>query len=123
MVVEAEFLFQPRSRDEIETDVRALKKRRKEREPSKVRNSGSTFKNPTDDFAGRLIDVAGLKGRRVGGALCSEKHANWMVNTGNATASDMMELIDLVRSKVLEIHGIELQLEIKIIGEDGKVER
>lgn len=118
IVVEATLELSPRPRGDIEADVAGLRKRRFEREPKKVSNSGSTFKNPEGDYAGRLIEVAGLKGTRVGAAECSPAHANWLVNTGGATAADMIALIDVVRDKVREVHGIELALEVKIIGED-----
>jgi UDP-N-acetylmuramate dehydrogenase len=109
--------LKPRPRAEIDADVRALRDNRHAREPARVSNSGSTFKNPAGDFAGRLIEAAGLKGTRVGGAECSPVHANWLVNTGGATAADMLALIDLVRGRVREQTGVELQLELKVIGE------
>jgi UDP-N-acetylmuramate dehydrogenase len=119
VVVEAILELSPRARAEIDADVRGLKQRRDEREPKKVSNAGSTFKNPPGDYAGRLIEAAGLKGTRVGAAEVSPKHANWLVNTGGATAADLLELIDIVRTKVREVHGIELQLEQKVVGEDA----
>jgi len=118
IVVEALLELRPRAREDIEADVRSLRQRRDEREPKKVSNSGSTFKNPPGDYAGRLIEAAGLKGARVGGAECSPVHANWLVNTGTASAADLLALIDVVRDKVRAVHGIELELEVKIIGED-----
>jgi UDP-N-acetylmuramate dehydrogenase len=117
IVVEATLELTPRPRADIEADVRGLRARRKEREPTGVHNSGSTFKNPDGDYAGRLIEAAGLKGTRIGGALCSPKHANWLVNSGGATAADMLALIETVRDKVREVHGVDLVLEIKIVGE------
>jgi UDP-N-acetylmuramate dehydrogenase len=117
IVVEARLELAPRPRADIEADVRALRDRRTEREPKKVGNAGSIFKNPPDDYAGRLIEAANLKGTRVGGAECSPVHANWLVNTGDATAADMLALIDIVRAKVREVHGVELELEVKVIGE------
>ena len=118
IVVESLLTLRPRPRADIEADVRSLRKRRHEREPKKVSNSGSTFKNPAGDYAGRLIDVCGLKGRRIGGAECSPAHANWLVNTGDARAADLLALIDLVRERVYDEHGVQLQLEVKVIGED-----
>ena len=109
--------MRPRPRAEIEADVRGLRENRKAREPARVSNSGSTFKNPPGDYAGRLIEEAGLKGVRVGGAEVSPAHANWLVNTGGATAADMLELIERVRDRVREKTGITLELEIKVIGE------
>jgi len=118
IVVEARLALTPRARAEIEADVKALRAKRKEREPRGVHVVGSVFKNPPDDYAGRLIDEAGLKGTRIGGAQSSPVHANWLVNTGDATAADMVALIALVRSEVAERFGVELELEVKILGED-----
>jgi UDP-N-acetylmuramate dehydrogenase len=118
LVVEGMLALRPRPRAEIEADVRSLRDRRREREPQRVSNAGSVFKNPPDDYAGRLIEAAGLKGTRVGGAECSPVHANWFVNQGGATAADMFELIRIARARVAEVHGIELELEWKVIGDD-----
>ena len=99
----------------------SLRKRRKEREPAGVPNNGSTFKNPEGDYAGRLIEAAGLKGTRVGGALVSPKHANWLVVDKTVsppcTAADLLALIELVREAVQTTHGIALVNEVKVIGE------
>jgi len=119
VVVAAELQLKPRPRAEIQADVASLRKRRSEREPKKVASAGSIFKNPSGDFAGRLIEAAGLKGTRVGDAICSPVHANWLVNTGAARASDLLALIELVRARVQEAHGIMLELEVKVIGDDG----
>lgn len=118
VVVEGRLELRPRPRAEIEADVRGLRDRRRDREPQKVSNAGSVFKNPPGDFAGRLIEAAGLKGTRVGGAECSPVHANWFVNHGGATAADMLELIRIARAAVEEAHGVRLELEWKVIGED-----
>lgn len=105
-------------------DVEAAKERRKEllakrknSQPLDRPNAGSIFKNPNGDFAGRLIEASGLKGTRVGDALVSEKHANFLVNDGNATAADMMALVKLVRYRVKADHKTDLELEIKLLGE------
>ncbi|HET6613972.1 MAG TPA: UDP-N-acetylmuramate dehydrogenase [Kofleriaceae bacterium] len=118
IVVSAVLRLRPRRRAEISADVRALRERRAQREPKGVHNAGSMFKNPAGDFAGRIIEAAGLKGTRVGGAECSPVHANWLVNTGGASAADLLALIDLVRHRVHQTFGITLELEVKIIGED-----
>lgn len=118
VVVAAELELRPRPRAEIQAEVAALRKRRAEREPKKVASNGSTFKNPPGEFAGRLIEAAGCKGWREGDAVCSPVHANWLVNTGRATAAELSRLIDRVRAEVLRVHGIGLELEVKIIGED-----
>lgn len=78
---------------------------------------GSMFKNPSGDFAGRLIEQAGLKGTRVGNVEVSPVHANFFVNHGGATARDVMDLIEIVRRRVQEKFGVQLELEIEILGE------
>jgi UDP-N-acetylmuramate dehydrogenase len=85
-------------------------------QPTTLPNSGSMFKNPPSNFAARLIEQAGLKGKRVGNAQISEKHANFIVNLGGAKASDIMTLIDLAQRTVHQNAGILLELEIKLIG-------
>ncbi|PRP90903.1 UDP-N-acetylenolpyruvoylglucosamine reductase [Enhygromyxa salina] len=121
IVVGARLRLRPRPRAEIDAEVAALRKRRHEREPKKVPNNGSTFKNPTGEHAGRLIDVAGLKGARRGGAVVSPKHANWLVVDREVappcTAADMLELIEFVRAEVERVHGVRLETEVKIVGE------
>jgi UDP-N-acetylmuramate dehydrogenase len=117
VVVQATLELTPRPRAAIEADVAGLRQRRKDREPHGVANAGSIFKNPPGDYAGRLIEAAGLKGTRVGAAECSPVHANWLVNTGGATAADMLALIEKVRAAVREACGVTLQLEVKVIGE------
>ena len=77
---------------------------------------GSMFKNPPNDFAGRMIEQAGLKGTRIGNVEVSQVHANFFVNRGGATANDVMQLIDLVRARVREKFNVELELEIEIVG-------
>lgn len=117
VVVRALLSLTPRPRAEIEADVKGLRLRRAQREPKKVASNGSTFKNPTGDFAGRLIESAGCKGWQVGDALCSPVHANWLVNVGDATCADMLALIERVRARVIDAHGVSLELEVKVIGE------
>jgi len=80
-------------------------------------SAGSIFRNPTGDYAGRLVDEVGLKGYRIGGAQISPHHANFIVNTGNAQASDVVSLMGLMRTRVYERFGIELVPEIKFIGD------
>ena len=79
-------------------------------------SAGSFFKRPEGYFAGKLISDAGLKGFSVGGAQVSEKHAGFVINTGNATAADVIALTDAVRDKVFEKYGVKLELEIKQLG-------
>jgi UDP-N-acetylmuramate dehydrogenase len=118
-VVAAELALRPRPRAAIEADVKALRKRRAEREPTRVASNGSTFKNPPGEFAGRLIEAAGCKGWREGDAVCSPVHANWLVNTGHATAAELVRLIARVRAEVARVHQTILELEVKIIGDDA----
>lgn len=89
---------------------------RKKRQPLDTRSAGSVFKNPEGDYAGRLIEAAGLKGRRIGGAMISTKHANFIVNTGGASASDIIALMDLAKKTVKEMFKVELTPEIRIAG-------
>ena len=78
---------------------------------------GSMFKNPPNDYAGRLIEAAGLKGARVGGVLISPQHANWFINTGDGTADDYLALIRLAQQRVCQQFGVQLELEIELIGD------
>lgn len=116
--LEAEFSLKPGAAEEIrETIVESLKRRRL-KQPLSMPSAGSIFKNPPGDFAGRLIEEAGLKAARVGDAQVSEIHANFIVNRGRARARDAIELIDLVRNEVKKRTGIELELEVEVIGRD-----
>jgi UDP-N-acetylmuramate dehydrogenase len=104
---------------EVLEDARAAKadvERRRSTQPLSQPNSGSVFVNPDGDFAGRLIEQVGLKGTRRGGAQISDKHANFIVNLGDATAADVIELIALARNTVLSATGIELHPEVRLVG-------
>jgi UDP-N-acetylmuramate dehydrogenase len=105
-------------KEQVQARIKELLDKRKPRQPWGTQNAGSVFKNPQDESAGKLIEHAGLKGRKVGDAQVSEKHGNFIVNTGKAKAADVLELMEIVKSKVLEVHGVRLEPEIKIIGED-----
>lgn len=117
MIVEGELVLASRPREAIEADVRALRDRRREREPHAVANAGSTFKNPPGDHAGRLIEACGLKGARHGAAEVSPVHANWLVNTGGATAAELLALAEQVRDAVQQKFAVTLEFELKIIGD------
>jgi len=95
-------------------------KRRKETQPLEYPSAGSIFKNPLNDHAGRLIEQAGLKGKRIGGAIISNKHANFIVNKGGATARDILTLINLAREEVRKTAGVQLELEIQVVGSAEK---
>lgn len=92
--------------------------RRREKQPLEYPSAGSVFKRPEGHFAGKLIEDAGLKGLRVGGAEVSPKHAGFIVNVGGATARDVLELIERIREKVYSMSGVTLECEIRTIGED-----
>ncbi len=117
-VLEAKFILRLGERERIKARIKDLLDRRRERQPWGRPNAGSVFKNPQDEAAGRLIEAAGLKGLTVGGAQVSTKHANFIVNLGGATAADVLKLMEIVRNKVLEVHQVRLEPEIKIVGED-----
>jgi UDP-N-acetylmuramate dehydrogenase len=97
--------------------VRSLIQERQAKQPLGMPSCGSVFRNPPGDFAGRLIEAAGLKGFRVGGAQVSEKHANFIINTGRASAADIETLIHHVQSAVERSHGIRLVPEVHVLGE------
>ncbi|HEU0219798.1 MAG TPA: UDP-N-acetylmuramate dehydrogenase [Gallionella sp.] len=102
-------------------EIKALLSKRIASQPLNLPNAGSVFRNPPGDHAARLIQQCGLKGRRVGGAQVSEKHANFIVNTGGATAADIEDLINEVRAVVEQKTGVRLQCEVRIIGEKWRV--
>jgi UDP-N-acetylmuramate dehydrogenase len=81
-----------------------------------VKSAGCTFKNPAGDSAGRLLDISGCKGLRIGGAVVSDVHANFILNADNATGNDILELIELCRDIVFQKTGTRLELEIKLLG-------
>jgi len=103
--------------DRIRERIKQVQKHRRDTQPIEKRSLGSTFKNPPGDSAGRLIEAAGLKGRRVGGAEISLKHANFIVNVGGATADDVLALMAEMRDRVREQFGIELEAEVRILGD------
>lgn len=116
VIVEAVLRLVPGDAERIRRVMEGSLVRRKASQPLGLPNAGSVFVNPPGESAGRLIEACGLKGARVGGAQISEVHANFIVNTGSATASDVIELIRLVRDSVEETHGIELRPEVKFLG-------
>jgi UDP-N-acetylmuramate dehydrogenase len=112
----ARFRFDPARPTSLE-GVRSLIQERQAKQPLGMPSCGSVFRNPPGDFAGRLIEAAGLKGFRIGGAEVSGKHANFIINTGKATATDIEALIRHVQSAVEEHHGVRLVPEVHILGE------
>ena len=101
---------------EIEARMQELKEARTTKQPLDYPSAGSTFKRPEGYFAGKLIMDSGLRGYRVGGAQVSEKHCGFVINTGGATAQDVMELIAHVQKEVREQFGVKLEMEIKTLG-------
>lgn len=109
----------------LEEDGHALERineyaeRRRLKQPLELPSAGSVFKRPEGHFTGRLIEDAGLRGVKAGGAMVSEKHAGFIVNTGGATASDVLDLIELIKRRVYDRFTVELETEVRIIGEDA----
>lgn len=116
IVVEASLRLQPGDGWQIRATMESALRRRKRTQPLGVPNAGSIFANPEGDSAGRLIESCGLKRTRVGGAEISELHANFIVNTGGATAADVIALVRLARETIRKQYGIELRPEIRFLG-------
>ena len=117
IVLEARFALKEDDGEAIMARMKDLNARRRDKQPLNFPSAGSTFKRPEGYFAGALIEQSGLKGASVGGAQVSEKHAGFIVNTGNATAKDITDLIAHVQRVVLEKFGVRLETEVRIIGE------
>ncbi|CUS87715.1 UDP-N-acetylmuramate dehydrogenase [Candidatus Kryptobacter tengchongensis] len=116
VIVQARFKFPYGDVNEMRRVRREILIKRNQTQPVNFPNAGSIFKNPPGNYAGKLIEEAGLKGVQIGDAQISEKHANFIINKGNATASDVLELIKLIQDKVYEKFGIKLELEVRLIG-------
>lgn len=116
VIVECVLAVEPGRERFIRAKMEGSLARRKRSQPLDLPSCGSVFKNPEGYSAGALIEEAGLKGTQVGGARFSEKHANFIVNVGGATAADVVELINRAQRKVAQDHGIELQPEVRFIG-------
>ncbi|MEW9698094.1 UDP-N-acetylmuramate dehydrogenase [Paenibacillus sp. SI8] len=117
IVTEAVFELQFGDRKEIAGAMAAYRDRRRRTQPGQLACAGSVFRNPAGGFAAKLIEEAGLKGKRVGGAEISPLHANFIVNTGNATAVDVLTLIQEVKQIVLDQYGVTLEPEVLVLGE------
>lgn len=116
------FRFTPGSGQNARLRIKDLLAKRLASQPLTQPNAGSVFRNPDGDYAARLIEACGLKGHTIGGAQVSQKHANFIVNLGTASATDIERLIEAVRSTVKEKQGVELVCEVRIIGEEPKHE-
>ncbi len=116
--VAAWFELPPGDANEAEQNIKNLLAKRLDSQPLNLPNAGSVFRNPEGDYAARLIQSCGLKGFSIGGAQVSEKHANFIVNTGTAKAANIEQLIAHVHTTVLRETGVDLQREVRIIGEE-----
>jgi len=117
VILEARFGLTPSTEEEVRSKIRVLRERRSETQPSGLPSAGCWFKNPDGDSAGRLIDRAGMKGKRFGNAQVSKIHANFFVNLGGASSSDFLGLAQLVKEAVREQFGITLDEEVRIIND------
>lgn len=118
IVVSATFGLVEGDKEKIFSRMADLTKKREERQPLEFPSAGSTFKRPEGHFAGKLIEDAGLKGYSIGGAQVSEKHSGFVINRGNATAKDILDLIRHIQEEVKRKFGVELKTEVRILGED-----
>ncbi len=118
IITAVEFTLQPGDPAAIAGKMEELMARRKDKQPYDMPSAGSVFKRPQNGFAAALIEQCGLKGRRVGGAQVSEKHAGFIVNTGGATCQDVLELISVIRKTVEEQTGTCLECEVRVTGEE-----
>lgn len=117
IIAEVDFLLRNGTKSEIVAKMKQLQEKRESKQPLEMPSAGSTFKRPTGYFAGTLIEETGLKGFSVGGAEISTKHAGFVVNKGNATAKDVLALIEEVQKRVFDLKGVKLHPEVRIIGE------
>jgi UDP-N-acetylmuramate dehydrogenase len=104
-------------RSDIERVVKDYLRYRRDTQPLTLPSAGCVFRNPPGDSAGRVVEAAGLKGARVGDAWVSDKHANFIVNRGHATAKDVLTLIKKVRAQVARKTGVKLELELRLVGQ------
>lgn len=118
IVLSADFELTTAEPSALLSKIRELSERRREKQPLEYPSAGSTFKRPEGHFAGKLIEDAGLRGFTVGGAQVSEKHCGFLINRGGAVAADVLELIRQVQERVSSQFGVELEPEVRIIGED-----
>lgn len=117
IVLDATFALDPGEPEEIRARMETYRRHRAETQPGAVQNAGSVFKNPPGDAAGRLVEAAGLKGFRVGGAAVSDLHANFFVADEGSSAQDVFDLVTTVRARVASAFGVELEPEIRFVGD------
>lgn len=115
VITSVEIKLQKGEKEKIEAEMKDFLGRRKDKQPLEYPSAGSVFKRPEGYFAGALVEQSGLKGKRIGGAMVSEKHAGFIINYDNATTSDVLELIEFCRETVKEKFGVTLEAEIKTV--------
>lgn len=115
IVISAKFKLNNGNKEELISIIKEKLIKRKNSQPLEYPNAGSVFKNPENDYAGRLIESVGLKGFNIGGAFISDKHANFIINKNNATKKDIVDLINLIQDKIEKNYNIKLELEQEII--------
>ena len=117
IIISAKFQLKEDLKENIKQTIQDCKTKRIDKQPLEYPSGGSTFKRPDGHFAGKLIEDAGLKGYTVGGAMVSEKHAGFIINHNHATCIDILTLIEVIKNRVFEKNGVDLECEIRIIGE------
>jgi UDP-N-acetylmuramate dehydrogenase len=117
LILDATFRLESADPDTIKTRLDDIRRWRQAHQPLGLPSAGSVFRNPPDDSAGRLIEAAGLKGHRIGGAVVSEKHANFIVNDQKGSAADVRRLGDHVRAVIAETTGVDLDYEVEFVGD------
>ena len=116
IVTEVEFVLEEGNRTQIKAKMSELMEKRNSRQPVNFPSAGSFFKRPEGYFAGKLIQDAGLKGLSVGGAQVSELHSGFIINRGGATATDILQLMEMIQARVFDEFGVRLETEVRIIG-------
>jgi len=117
IILKGRFQLKKGRKEEILEKMKSYSEMRKRTQPLDYPSAGSIFKNPPEGPAGKLIEKAGLKGFRMGQAMVSDRHANFIINLGRATAEEIVNLIEWVEKRVYEVKGISLEREVKVIGE------
>lgn len=117
IILEAKLKLKKGKKEDIELQMNEYLNQRKEKQPLEYPSAGSTFKRQEGIITAKLIDECGLKGYKIGGAMVSERHAGFIVNTGDATAKDVLELIKYVKDEVYKKYGVKIEEEVKIVGE------
>ncbi|MBO7531915.1 MAG: UDP-N-acetylmuramate dehydrogenase [Lachnospiraceae bacterium] len=120
IVLEAVFELRKGDKNEINATIEKYAKERRDKQPLDLPSAGCIFKNPKDNFAAKLIEEAGLGGAHEGGAMVSKKHHGFIVNTGNATAADIINLMNRVRNEVYKNSGVRLEPELVVLGRPGR---